>query len=88
MKDTLERDELQATKQKWLKPSEIKKRGLIVDITGKPNYRHILRLIHRGELKAKVWAKQGQKPYYVVHVDEIYRYNKWWNSQEPDDYNS
>jgi hypothetical protein len=69
-------------KQKWLKPSEIAQKGLIRDSKGTAGYssayRHILRLINSGRLKSKVWAHQGDKPYFVVHVDEIHKYNSEW----------
>lgn len=62
-------------KQIWYKPSAIAKEGLILDPSGNPNYRYVLRLIKQGKLKAKEWAKQGDKPYFMVHIDEIKRFN-------------
>lgn len=67
-------------KQSWFKPKTIADLGLILDSNGHKSYRHILRLIKTGKLKARVWAKQGigngeKKEYYQVHIDEILRYN-------------
>lgn len=61
--------------QKWFKPSAIAEKGLILDSNGKASYRHVVRLIKSGKLQARVWAKQGDKSYYTVHIDEINRYN-------------
>lgn len=62
--------------QKWYKPSQIAKEGLILSPSGKPNYRYVLRLIKLGKLKAKEWTRQGDKPYFMVHIDEIKRFNE------------
>jgi hypothetical protein len=70
------------SKKNWLKPSEIAEQGLILNSKGKPDYRFIVRLINQGRLKAKTWAEadysaHGQQPrkYYLVHIDEITKYN-------------
>ena len=62
----------------WLKPSEIAKNGLITNSKGKGDYRYVLRLIKANKLKARNWALSGDKPYFMVHVDEIERYRKEW----------
>ena len=69
------------TKQEWFKPKAIADLGLILDSNGNKSYRHVLRLIKTGKLKARVWAEQGtgdgsKKEYYMVHADEIHRYNE------------
>lgn len=72
--------------KEWYKPSEIARLRLITTPTGSTNdttnYRYIVAQIKSGELKAKVWTHQGkntdgaeQKPYYLVHRDEIARFN-------------
>lgn len=68
------------TKQAWFKPRAIADLGLILDSNGNKSYRHIIRLIKTGKLKARVWAKQRigddkVKEYYSVHADEVHRYN-------------
>lgn len=70
------------SKKNWLKPSEIAELGLIVNSKGKADYRFIVRLINQGKLKAKTWASadysahgQATRNYYLVHVDEIAKYN-------------
>lgn len=67
--------------QRWLKPKDIADRGLILDSKGNGSYRHVLRLINSGRLKARVWTQQGlggdkKKDYFMVNVDEIERYNR------------
>lgn len=69
-----------AVRQEWFKPKTIAEQGLILDSNGNKSYRHILRLIKNGKLKARIWAQQDigngqQKDYYMVHIDEILRYN-------------
>lgn len=68
------------TKQEWFKPKAIADRGLILDSNGNKSYRHVLRLIKSGKLKAKVWTQQGigdgsKKDYFMVSAEEIHRYN-------------
>ena len=68
------------TEQVWYKPKQIADEGLILDPSGNKSYRYILRLIKTNQLKAKIWAEQGVadgsiKPYYMVHIDEIRRFN-------------
>lgn len=68
-------------KQEWFKPKAIAEQGLILDSNGNKSYRHVVRLINGGKLKARVWAKQSigdgkSKEYYTVHIDEIHRYNE------------
>lgn len=64
--------------QKWLKPMEIAKQGLIQNTTGhgttKGNYHYIIGLIKSGRLRAKNVGR-GQTPYYLVPEDEIKRYH-------------
>lgn len=73
-------------KQVWFKPSQIVKDGLITapgSSNYHTNYRYVLRLIKSGELASKVWTAKGiksnspehQTSYYMVHIDEINRYN-------------
>lgn len=70
-------------KQVWFKPSQIAKDRMILDPNGQGNYRYIIRLIGNGELVAKVWTHKGrntegaeQRPYYMVHIDEIKKFNE------------
>ena len=63
-------------KNPWLKPSDIAKRSLIRNSVGKGDYRYVIRLIKSNKLKARNWAMTGDKPYWLVHTDEITRYNK------------
>lgn len=68
-------------KQEWFKPKAIAEQGLILDSNGNKSYRHVVRLIKNGKLKARVWARQSigdgkEKEYYSVHIDEIHRYNE------------
>lgn len=72
---------MSVVEQKWLKPKDIADRGLILDSKGNGSYRHVLRLINSGRLKARTWTQQGvgddkKKDYYVVSIDEIARYNE------------
>lgn len=58
--------------QVWLKPSEIAERGLILTPSGNKSYDFVLRLIHKGLLPAKRWNGS----YFVVHIDDIKKYNE------------
>lgn len=58
------------------KPSEIAELGLITNSKGKPDYRYVLRLVTNGNLKAIDYSLTGQKAYWLVHIDEIKRFNK------------
>ena len=62
----------------YLRPSEIAKQKLITNSKGNGDYRYVLRLIESGRLKAKDRVLSGDKPYYVVHKDEIERYREEW----------
>ncbi len=62
--------------KRYYKPSEIAKQNLIQNSVGRGDYRYVLRLIKRGELKAEVWNASGDKPYYIVSQDEIDSFNE------------
>lgn len=61
--------------KQWLKPSEIANMSLIVNSKGRGDYRYVLRLIKNGKLKARDWSQAGEKPYWLVHVEDIDKYN-------------
>lgn len=50
---------------------EIKKKGLIVNSVGKPDYRFVLRLIENSELRAANYARSGDKEYWLVRESDI-----------------
>ena len=61
--------------KEWFKPSELAKDNLITNSKGKGDYRHVLKLIKNGKLKARDWSSTGNKPYWLVHWTEITNYN-------------
>lgn len=70
--------------QKWFKPMEIARQGLIQNSKGSNgtvngHYNFIIDLIKAGELKAKSYSRKGGKPYYLVPEAEIIRYHEWKN---------
>lgn len=56
--------------QVWFDAKSIAEQGLILDLSGKQNYRYITRLITSGRLKAE---RFGGK--YRVHIDWIKEFN-------------
>ena len=62
----------------YLRPSEIADKKLITNSLGKGDYRYIIRLINAGKLEAKNRALSGDKPYFVVHRNEVERYREEW----------
>jgi hypothetical protein len=67
------------TTQKWYRPREIAKLGLIQNISGSnnehSNYNFILNLIKSGRLKAKN-VGAGKVPIYQVSEGEVKRYHE------------
>lgn len=68
------------TTEELLKPSEVAKRGLIVNSKGKPDYRFVIKLIKDGKLRAVAWTKQtyvdGSRDQYLVPISAIDEYKK------------
>lgn len=74
--------------QKWYKPMEIARLGLIKSSAVSDNdvykgsiaghYNYVLKLIKNGTLKAKNYSN-GPRPYYLVPESEIERYHKTFN---------
>lgn len=65
--------------QKWYRPMEIAKLGLITNSRGSEgtiagHYDFVLQLIKSGKLKAKNYS-HATKPYYLVSEAEIRRYH-------------
>ena len=64
-------------KQEWFKPSVIAKQNMITNSKGLGDYGYVVRLIKRGHLKARAWTSTSDgKKYWLVHIDEINRFNK------------
>lgn len=65
--------------KRWYKPREIAELGLIKNSTGgnnkASNYHFIIGLISTGKLKARDYSKTGSRPFWLVSIDEISRYN-------------
>lgn len=57
--------------QVWFDAKSIAEQGLILDLSGKKNYRYVTRLISSGRLKAE---RFGGK--YRVHIDWINEFNQ------------
>lgn len=73
--------------QRWYKPMEIAKQGLIQSSKGDEgtlwsHYYYIIRLINTGRLEAKNYSK-GARPYYLVPQSEIERYHGTLNKVKP-----
>lgn len=66
--------------QKWYRPREIARLGLIQNSSGSNNeagnYNFILNLIKAGKLKAKDYSSTGRQPYWLVPESEIDKYHK------------
>lgn len=66
--------------KEWYRPREIARLRLITNSVNSDsedsNRYFILKLIRQGKLKAKDYGTNPAYPYYVVHRDEIERYNK------------
>jgi len=66
--------------ERYLKPREIADLGLITNSMGHKNpysnYQYILKLIKRGDLKAKNYSTGKIRKYWLVSEREIDRYNK------------
>lgn len=64
--------------QKWYRPMEIAKLGLIKNSVNSEsvnsNYEYILGLIKSGRLRAKNYSK-GNKPFWLVPESEVARYH-------------
>lgn len=64
--------------QKWYRPMEIAKLGLIKNSVNSEsvnsNYEFILGLIKSGRLRAKNYSK-GNKPFWLVPESEVARYH-------------
>lgn len=64
--------------QKWYRPMEIAKLGLIKNSVNSEsvnsNYEFILGLIKTGRLRAKNYSK-GNKPFWLVPESEVARYH-------------
>lgn len=61
--------------QRWYRPMEITKLGLILNSQGKPDYPFVLKLIKSGRLKAKDYSVSPRTHYWLVPESEIERYH-------------
>lgn len=65
--------------QRWYRPREIAKQGLIKNSSGNDNassnYVFIITLIKDGKLRAKNYGRNPKHPYWLVPDSEIRRYH-------------
>ena len=73
MVKTLKQVKKEVTPGEFYRPSEIAKRGWIIDFKGKGRYAYILKLIRLNRLRARDFGL-GKTPYYKVLGRELIRY--------------